>query len=195
MKKAYTLAEVLMCMVIIGFLAIIMVRNIKTKDFTEKNYTANALKIIQNMQQASLKIRELEKENCPTESFMVSVLDTWEYTLVDSSGNNLEAAEVIDLYGKYLKFEDSGFKFCDYTTYCSNDDIIGAKIAPESYIGIEITSIEDCPEYYIPGSDATTAGKGKCWGKLYIDVDGKKGPNTLGKDIFVYGLNETGVAY
>ena len=40
-----------------------------------------------------------------------------------------------------------------------------------------------------------TVSSGIIWGKLYIDVDGNKGPNQLGKDVFVYGLNEIGVAY
>lgn len=195
MKNAFTLAEVLVCMVIIGILAIIMVQNVKTKDFTEKGYVANALKIIENVQQASLKIREIEKTNCPMASFMINIMDTWEYALVNSSGNSASATDVINLYAKYLKFENKGLKFCDYTSYCSNDNIIGAKIPPGSYIGIEITSIANCPSYYVPGSTTTTPGKGKCWGKLYIDVDGNKGPNQHGKDVFVYGLNEIGIAY
>ncbi len=195
MKKGFTLAEVLVCMVIIGILAIIMVQNVKTKDFKEQGYIANALKIAENIQQASLKIREIEKTNCPMASFMVDIMGTWEYALINSSGNNATASDVINLYAKYIKFENTGLKFCDYTSYCSDDKIIGAKVPPESYIGIEVISVSDCPSYYIPGSTTTTPGKGKCWGKLYIDVDGNKGPNQLGKDVFVYGLNEIGVAY
>ena len=132
MKKGFTLAEVLVCMVIIGILAIIMVQNVKTKDFKEQGYIANALKIAENIQQASLKIREIEKTNCPMASFMVDIMGTWEYALINSSGNNATASDVINLYAKYIKFENTGLKFCDYTSYCSDDKIIGAKVPPIS---------------------------------------------------------------
>ena len=195
MKKAFTLVEILLCMVIIGVIAVVMVQTIKTKDFTEKSYIANALKIMDNIEQASLKIRELEKTNCPMGMFMINIMDTWEYALVNSSGNSASATDVINLYAKYLKFENTGLKFCDHTGYCSNDDIIGAKIHSDSFIGFEITSTEDCPNYYMPGSDTLTNGKGKCWGKLYMDVNGTKGPDELGKDVFIFGMNEIGIAY
>ncbi len=194
-KKAFTLAEVLVCLMIIGVLAAVMIQNIKTKDFTEDGYTATALKILDNVQQASLKIRELEPERCPTGSFMVDVAGDWEFTLVNDSQTALNTSEVLNLYGNYLKFEETDLNFCDHTPYCSDDDIKGAKLAGNSYIGFEVGAIEDCPDYYMPNTDTIISGKGKCWGKLYIDVDGSKGPNTLGKDVYVIGLNENGIAY
>lgn len=194
--KAFTLAEVLICLMIIGALAIIMVQNVKTKDFTEKGYIANAFKAMEAVQQASVKIRDIENTACPTGSFMVEVVDDWEYALVNSSGSNANTAEVLDLYSNYIKFEDSGFKFCDHTGYCSdNDDILGAKLAGGIYLGFEVTAIGDCPDYYMPNTAEMLSAKGKCWGNLYIDVDGEKGPNQLGKDVFVIGLNESGLAY
>ena len=34
----------------------------------------------------------------------------------------------------------------------------------------------------------------KCWGSVYIDTSGTKGPDALGQDVFVFGLNSQGVA-
>ena len=34
----------------------------------------------------------------------------------------------------------------------------------------------------------------KCWGELYIDTNGIDTPNTYGQDIFIYGLDENGIA-
>jgi len=194
-SNAFTLAEVLICLMIIGVMAIIMIRNLRTKDFTEKSYIAGGYKAIESVQQASLKIRDIETASCPTGSFMVNVAGTWEYALVNASGANANTTEVLNLYDSYLKLENTGLNFCDYTGYCSNDSIKGAKLPGNTYIGFETTGVINCPSYYLPNSSSLTAGKGKCWGKLYIDVDGPKGPNQLGKDVFVMGLNEDGVAY
>lgn len=194
-KQAFTLAEILICLVIIGFIALIMIKNVKTKDFTEKTYIASAFKAFESVQQASVKIRDSETESCPTGSFMVNVAGDWEYTLVNSSGINANTEEVLNLYGNYLKFENIGINFCDYTSFCSDEEIKGAKLPGNMYIGFEVTEIEDCPDYYMPNTATIINGSGKCWGKLYVDVDGTKGPNTLGKDVYVIGLNESGLAY
>ena len=194
-KKAFTLAEVLICLMIIGVLAAIMIKNIKTKDFTEKGYIASAYKALESVQQASLQICELETTSCPMQSYMVNVAGDWEYTIVNASGTNANTEEILNLYDNYLKLEDTGINFCDYTPYCNSDSIKGAKIAGNGYIGFEVTEVQTCPDYYLPNSTTLMKGEGKCWGKFYFDADGKKGPNELGKDVFVFGLGERGLVY
>lgn len=194
-KNAFTLAEVLICLMIIGVIAVVMIKNLRTQDFTEKSYIANGFKALETVQQASLKIRDLENTSCPMGSFMVNVAGTYDYTLVNASGTNANTTEVLNLYNNYLKLESVGINFCDYTGYCSNSAIKGAKLPGNVYIGFEVTSVTNCPNYYLPNSSTLLTGEGKCWGKLYVDTDGPKGPNQLGKDVFVMGLNEKGVAY
>lgn len=210
MKKysAFTIVEIILTMTIIATLATVMLVNLKRKDVSDKTFGLNAYKVMEVIQQASSKIRELEKDTrCPTGTFMANVLGTYEYTILNKAGGSTaNATEVASLFGDYMQYQQSNINFCDYTPYCSNTNIKGAKIIGNVYIGFEVlSSISNCPTtYYIPNSSgkgyadkitSTAAQVGKCWGKLYADVNGSAGPNQLGKDVFIWGLGETGLVY
>ena len=216
-KHAFTLAEVTLVLAIIGILAIVMIKNIKTDTFKDKELKAGAVKVVNDFNIASMKIREIEHDKCPNAAFMVKAGSDWVYTLTEK-----DADKVLDLYGEYLKFDkpSSGYyNFCDHTGGLKDDDckgsadIKGIRLAGDIYVGLKMNLKndvpEDCPTSYYrintaakdetPGvqnqNDEVTISGEKCWAKLYMDINGNAGPNEVGQDIFVYGMNSDGVLY
>ena len=153
MKKAYTLAEIMICVTIIGFLAIAMFLNIKPDTFKKKSNIASAYKAIDEFEKASQKIREKETQAVPSGDFMTKVLDEYEYSIINDDGTPKDATQVLELFSQYMKIENVGEEFCENTGYCSTgDSYVGAKLTNEIHVGLEILdSIEDCPEK--PGTD------------------------------------------
>ncbi len=201
-KQAFTLAEITIVLVIIGVLVALLVTSLKTGDIWEKSYMAQAYKAMINFDDVSSKIREIESTNVPTRSFIEPVMDGYEFTIINSNGGNASSNDVYNLYKKYIRFTNSSaINFCSNTTYCPGKNIPGGKLPSGAYIGIEVTGIKDCPSYYMPVHKdkkdkelGQIPGKGKCWGLLYVDANGTQAPNTLGRDIFVFGLDAAGVA-
>lgn len=211
MKKAFTLTELSIVMIIVGILATVLALNIRNVKVKEKAMIANSLKTIEAVDQAMTKIREIDKTNCPMGNFIIKQAGkgTYSYELKNNAGTaKADASDVINMIARYMRFEGTIGSFCLKTPYCTNTNIKGAKLAgTDIYVGVEILSdISDCPTYRMP-NDATiypaptkinkktnASETAKCWGKLYIDVNGANEPNTLGEDVFEFGLDESGIA-
>ena len=209
-KLGFTLAEILICLTIIGIMGAIFMINVKNEKFDEKATIANANKAISAIDQASMKILEIETESCPTGAFMTKPagLSKPEYTITNASGGPADANEVLALFGKYIKFDKTNLNYCDYSpahTVCengTNTTIKGGKLpGSEVYIGFKVSALttsgnlSDCGvQYYIPGAENYIPGNGYTWGWVYIDTNGKKGPDKSGKDVFYYCMGETGIA-
>lgn len=196
MKKiAFTLIELSVCMIIIGFIAITVINNHRNNSIEEKAFLPKARKTISALQNASQQIRL--SSNCPTKNFIIESLGTWHFALMNSDETaTADIEDIIEMYGYYMKYQNSSINFCDYTDYCSDSNIKGAKLPDGTYIGFELyNTIKTCPNYIIPENTTNTTGKGMCWGAVYLDTNGKNKPNTLGKDVYMFGLGEYGLIY
>ena len=183
-----------------------MLRTLNPSQYSEKTNRASAMKVIEYVNQATIQILDLEKEKCPARAFMVKPAGAsdWEVAILNSSGSEANATEIAELFGEHLKYESDVLDFCDYTAFCDDEKIEGAKLVGQAYIGFEkFENVQDCPAYYIPGEETQieapktfkngTYETMKCWGKLYIDANGTKAPDVEGQDVFVYGLGESGI--
>lgn len=211
-KSAFTLAEVIICLMIISVIAVIMITNVNYKQFDEKANIANGLKVIDIIDQATTEILEVETNSCPSGSFMTNSAGTFEFTTMNEAGTDpANINDIIALFSKHLKFEKQNIDFCSHTPYCKNagltgKNIKGGMLPGNIYLGFELTDVTNCPDFYMPNSaDLITAPltlntlngnfeTAKCWGKLYVDVNGDKAPNEFGQDVFIFGLNGRGIA-
>ena len=117
MKKAFTLGEILIALIIVGIISVILLRNIKMETFDEKANTLRAYKAISAIDDATAKIREVEKISCPTGSFMENSTGALIYTIRNSAGSAAaNSADLVALFGKYIKYQTSSLNFCDYTS-------------------------------------------------------------------------------
>ena len=204
-KKAFTLAEIILVLIIMGILVLVILQTVKPNTYDDKTNTAHAQKIYATLDNAAAQIIANERVQCPEGRFMVRPAGgSWEFVTKKTNGtDNADAAALVSLFGKYIKYEIDSLNFCDYTTAC-NSDIEGAKVVGGAYIGFTVYSdITDCPAYYVPGDNvqhpAPTMFEGgsmvnkKCWGEVRVDVNGIKGPDIVGNDVFTFGLGELGI--
>lgn len=200
-KQAFTLVETIICLTILGVLAVVLLSNLKPDKFNEKALIAQGYKVLESFDQASIKIREVEHDKCPMASFIAQAPGENSLGLINASGAEMSLDEIYALYSDYIKFVNpSKISFCNNTTYCTTaslDDktLAGAKLPTGAYVAIQKTAIVKCPNYYIPGESGVKTSDELCWGKLYVDGNGKEKPNELGKDIFVFGLGDQGVIH
>ena len=209
MKKGFTLTEVLIVMTVIGVIAIVILGDFKRQDYTTTKYATYGLKAIELVEQASIKIREIEKTHCPIGVFMSKRGGRSDFTteIVDSSSNSIDASEVATLFGKYIRYDTGIVDFCTYSKYTPCSNVNGAKLAgTKTYIGFKVyNKPADCPAARFPNDTADTTPQyydkntgthktAQCWGELYIDVNGIEAPNQRGKDVTVIGLGEYGIA-
>lgn len=217
MKKiAYTLAEVTIVITVIGLLSVVLVNTVKIDRFRDKQEKASVIKVIDEFNVAAAAIRDLEKKACPFKIFAYDVAGDMEYSLYKKNGSALAGTEdALAIFEDYLKLDrpSSGYyDFCDYTGWTScPDDIKAARLIGEVYVGLKVTAststgaLELCQDYYRISTDTKTEGGNelveasdtdkKCWADLYIDINGKKGPNEVGKDIFIYSMGAAGIIY
>ncbi|MBR2068172.1 MAG: type II secretion system protein [Candidatus Gastranaerophilales bacterium] len=211
-KTAFTLAELLITIMLIGTISVAMLRNVKSSDFKDRTNIAKAYKAIDIFDQASSQIRDVESEHCPIGQMLyktgVKADGTYDYEIgvINSKGETVSAAELLEIYSEHIKFEKTGFSFCTYSPYCNTagyaaDKVSGAKLPGDIYIGLYVDGVKDCPDFYLPEvkqivtvrNDFKTKKKPQCWAKLLVDTNGLDQPNALGKDIFVYGIDALGV--
>ena len=104
-KAGFTLVELLIVFSIIGIIASIMLMTIKPQNYHDKEAYMKATKMIGVFEKASVQIRDLEHEQCPTSSFMSKLPgSTYEFSLVNESGSKATSEDVVNLFGKYLMF-------------------------------------------------------------------------------------------
>ena len=176
-KCAFTLAETLITLVIIGVIAAITVPTLITKYQKEQTVT-RLKKAYSTLAQTTQKAIS---DNGP--------IETWEI------GANANGASSINFFQKYLKPYLNISKDCGNTTsgscqfnysYLNNNTTAGScgatyerfYLQDGTLIGLVITNNDD--NKYV---------------RIMVDINGQKGPNKFGKDIFRfnYSINAYGI--
>lgn len=190
--KAFTLAETLLTLAIFGVIAALLISNI-TFTYKEKS---TALELKTFLQQINEAFNLAERKNGP--------METWDW---GSNGNGVDAADVMNKIAPYLKLQ----KNCGNGTGC---------IVNKSYYNLNHTAVWGNAENstnrakakfrdgsyiwlwtYGNSFNSRMCGKkvGKtnalenCCGAIAYDVNGSKGPNVFGIDLFQFYVTKQGV--
>lgn len=188
MKKAFTLAEVLITIGIIG-LVMAMTLPALVQNYQEK-VTINRLKKVYSTL-SQLYIIVSEKEGPTTE---------WEVKR-NSSGTISGTLSIQDIFSRYIKklqictgmhCQGVGYRFLNGTKDGNSSYRIGnnAMILEDGTIlRAESTanSIVDCNLF----RGSTEALKNVCF-EIFVDVNGKSNPNTFGRDVFIFYWTKNG---
>lgn len=189
--KAFTLSEVLIAILVIGVVAIItlspIITNIQNKGYVERMKKAYAL--IQNVTN-----QVIEEEGAP---------NSWASNENDSSQINIKNASVFEKYASKINYTHKCMKNYYQETPCT--------LKSDGYRTLNNKNItRECMEIYkgyysLNLSDGSMIGlnfrrssNSMCWTApnltFVVDVNGKKKPNKIGRDIFYFYLkyNENG---
>lgn len=227
MKKliAFTIAEIVICLTIIGVLAAVTISTIDTQNFYQKSYLTGARKIVNEFNQASLRIRE-EQSVCPDGSFLSDVSNN---SAIFSC--NLSDANIVSVYQNYIKYKtlhSSGICISGVNATGNTSSMCpagstrpGFKLQNGAFVGFELftNNLTTC-RYYdfetmiekqkkaetinmttVPMLTVPTTGANgtklktqtQCWARLWVDMNGKTGPNIEGQDVFGFYIGSQGL--
>lgn len=176
-KRAFTLAEVLVTLCIIGVIAAMTIPGLK-KDAEMREYVAGCKKAYSV---ASQVMSRAEMDNGPFKRWMFkdadrnSIQRVYDYI---SPYFNITKTCAIDTDGCWSQTKVLGTKSFSWAskTYCPGADTIAFKTV-------------DGMNWCIDGASGNDGNRGVNYGSsltFYVDVNGDKKPNQFGSDVFVF---------
>lgn len=160
--KAFTLAEVLITLAIIGIVAAITIPQL-IQNYKKIEYSSKLKKFYSTMQQA-IQMSELDNGE----------LEAWEYSVyeTDEDGNYLETnyTYIENWMKKYL------LPYIKYNKYVAGYNSIDSETG-DSNVNLPVVYLSDGSKFYI--------NRGDCMDINY-DVNGDKMPDAKGKDLFAF---------
>ena len=183
MKKAFTLAEVLITLGIIGVVAALVMPSL-IANYRKKQYVVQlqkAVSVWDNAMKLMLATDGVEYFN-DTE-FAKAVVDTGVTSYSGSIADSSEAANILKKYLNIVKFpsDDDIYNFnCLYDRNEPDGTIWPIFMADGSAYSVNISSLNLPPVENLSN------------GVVTIDVNGKKGPNQNGRDVFGFYMDRYG---
>lgn len=173
MKRAFTLAEVLITLGIIGVVAAIIMPSLIT-DY-QKKVTAKKLNQAYNYLQQTVQMAQVDYGD----------ITTWDCFVPNTCTPEVFANKYIIPYLKNVKLSTRqslvSFGYKDYPKYLNGETTVTSWV----YI------IQTTQEYTYMIDSYTLGDNSRTVYSVKIDINGIKGPNIVGKDIFLstYGYN------
>ena len=185
-KQAFTMAEAILVMTILGIIATIMITTLKPAEFKEKGLKVSAKKVLSEIDTATTQILV---NNTKLGSFN---------SLVHDNGTNFtwkgNGATVLEYYKKYLTTIRT---IVPSTSFCiTGDSSRNAKavyLKDGACIGIYDSETTNAQTIF-PG-ETTTKQSNASQGLLLFDTNGEEEPNTIGVDRFILPIDSSGIAY
>lgn len=187
--NAFTMAEAILVMTILGIIATIMITTLKPAEFKEKGLRVLAKKVLSEIDTATTQILV---NNTKLGDFKSLVQD--DGTQFEYKGN---AATVLEYYKKYLttiRTDVPTTSFCVTGGQATSLNAEAAYLKDGACIGISATEVTTPTDTIFPGEDApeqATASQGL----LLFDTNGEEEPNTIGKDRFILPIGDAGIQY
>ena len=184
-KKAFTLAEVLITLSILGILAAIVVPNIISH--YRKTYTENRLKQVYSILDNALEMAKIE----------YNTVNNYNGLVVEAYNNkgdmSLNASFLKNIIAPYINYKKTCFDY-DYSCYdAESNSFHGLEKEyewPPSRYHMSYLVLKNGSQIGIDGSYFGTAPSlsGSGYIIFWVDINGNKSPNTIGKDIFYFKI-------
>ncbi len=186
MKKAFTLAEVLITLGIIGVVAALTMPSLIAKH--NEKQTITALKKFYSSISQAYGLAVIEN----------GTPDTW-YNREVSNGDIAASNTMVDIITKHMKIS----KVCHKNKGCF-PDVVYKKIDGKTVgnwnrsqiVSKFLTSDGMSVFFYTYGNKPANNGQGiekVSYGALSVDINGFKGPNTAGQDLFTFIIAKNGI--
>ena len=191
-KRAFTMAEAILVMTILGVIAAVMITTLKPAEFKEKSLRVLAKKVLSEIDTATTQILSNDAKLGTMTSLSLSDGVQFEF-----KGN---ADKVLQLYQKYLvtiRTTVPATSFCVTGKVNDADTSRGATAVyfkDGACMGIYAAQITAASPTIVPGETATTAVTAS-QGLLLVDTNGEDEPNIIGVDRFIFPITEKGIGY
>ena len=188
-KKAFTMAEAILVMTILGIIATIMITTLKPAQFKDKGYKILAKKVLSEIDTATTQIII---NNTKLGSFSSMVMDNGTETQFSSSATN-----TMNFYKKYLTTLRTTVETNSFCTTGGADpsmDATAAYLKDGACIGIKAHVFTENAQTRFPGEENDFALMPE-QGLILFDINGQEEPNTIGKDRFILPVGDEGIMY
>ncbi len=172
-KIAFTLAEVLITLTIIGVVAALTIPPI-VNNYQKTQYVVGLKKAYTTMSQAFLMMMKDDGVDRFTDTNIYTIGQT-DYWLEDGDGNSY-VRETLPKYFKIAQFYEFDSVIPQYMTLASNESMW-----PDS-MNFYVFSTLDGTLYYLHKCPICFMNGWTIW----VDVNGTKVPNTIGRDVFEF---------
>ena len=195
MKKAFTMAEAILVMTILGIIATIMISTLKPAEYKDKALAIMAKKVLSEIDAATTQILVNDTFGG---NFGNGVYKPGTSELVPACGGSANISVIAELYKKYLT---AIRKPCTNKEQCGMCD-------PTSY------PVSGAIGFYLKDGACVTIGRGSVpWGavtpgdeyhgevraagcyRIVFDINGAEEPNLPGKDFFTLPVDPPGINY
>jgi len=182
-KKAFTMAEAILVMTILGIIATIMITTLKPAEFKEKGLRILAKKVLSEIDTATTQIlvNNSSKNNMAT--LYVAGATTTQFAM---TGDN--HANMANLYKGYLT-----------TTRQTSTNCAGLSAGTQFFLkdgacmGVASGTTNTLATCF-PGEETAT-NVNVTYGYLYFDTNGDEEPNAICRDRFVLPFDISGIKY
>ena len=191
-KRAFTMAEAILVMTILGVIAAVMITTLKPAEFKEKSLRVLAKKVLSEIDTATTQILSNDAKLGTMTSLALS--DGVQFSF---RGN---ADKVLQLYQKYLVTIRTTVPTTSFCVTGKVNDADTSRGATAVYfkdgacMGIYAAQITTASPTIFPGETATTAVTAS-QGLLLVDTNGEDEPNIIGVDRFIFPITEKGIGY
>ena len=195
-KKAFTMAEAILVMTILGIIATIMITTIKPAEFKKQGFRTLSKKVLSGIDTATTQIIINDTK-----------LGTFD-SLIKSDGTSTsfsaDPSATLEYYKKYLttiRTEVPDTSFCKKgpeTGVFTN--VAAVYLKDGACIGIvaDATTYNSETGYaktIFPGETTPAVTKNITQGLILFDINGEEEPNTIGEDGFVLPVGTAGIMY
>ena len=190
-KRAFTMAEAVLVMTILGIIATIMITTLKPAEFKEKGLAVLAKKVMGEIDTATTQI--LLNNSSDGTMANIYVPETSNLFNLETEDATTASTNLGKLYKKYLT---ATRKACTSDVECGacNDYKNSFFLKDGVCIGITTGAPEQNVNTWFPGETTYTNEK-PTHGLIFFDVNGIDEPNTIGKDRFLMPLGAEGIQY
>ena len=188
-KKAFTMAEAILVMTILGIIATIMIKTLKPAQFKDKGYRILAKKVLSEIDTATTQIII---NNTKLGSFSSMVMDNGTSTEFKTS-----AANTMIFYKKYLTTLRTNVEtnsFCVTGGQATSMAATAVYLKDGACMGIKAQAFSANTPTRFPGEEVDVQLQPE-QGLILFDINGQEEPNTVGKDRFMIPIGNDGIKY
>ena len=182
-SKAFTMAEAVLVMTILGIIATVMITTIKPARFKEQGYKVLAKSVYASIDTA---VTQILVDKAPFNK-LDSIYKSGDNTATFSMGTASNGTEFVKLLKDYMATARGTIPAsCTGVSY-------DASLLLKNGACMAVKSGSVSAETQIPGESSSTASASYAYGMIFLDTNGDDEPNVLGTDQFYIPLDINGI--